>query len=358
MNEGSFISGDRPLRRLTSSALLVAVVASLAATLVIVVACSLIGADMHGKLRWLSVGEVWAGLTGAETDASRIYVIARLPRVLAAAIVGAGLAAAGCAFQAVLRNPLAEPYTLGVSSGASLAAVLAIRFGLDVGPLGGSVINVAALGGSALTVYLVWRLARVGSALPAATLLLAGITVAMFCSAATMLAQYTASFVEVTKMVHWLMGGLDLTGYAELGRTAAMIAAGALVLLWHGRDLNALSAGADAAASVGVNTPRTITLVFAVASLIVGAAISLAGPIGFVGLITPHAMRALVGPDHRALLPVSMFAGASLLVVCDTVARVVWFPAEIPVGIVTALIGGPFFVYLLLREKGRGQLWG
>lgn len=348
------------IRRLTGPTLLATVGLALLGTLAIMLFCSLIGADMRGggKLSFLSLGEVWAGLTGTETDASRIYVLARLPRILAAAIVGAGLAGAGCAFQAVLRNPLAEPYTLGVSSGASLGAVLAIRFGLDTSFLGGSALSVAALGGSGLTVYMVWRLGKVGNALPPATLLLAGVIVAMWCSAATMLAQYTASFVEVTKMVHWLMGGLDLTDYTELGRASAMIGIGMVVLLSRGRDLNALSAGSDAAASVGVNAARTITITFAMASLIVGAAISIAGPIGFIGLIVPHAMRAIVGADHRILLPVSMLAGAALLIVCDTVARVAMFPAEIPVGIVTALLGGPFFVYLLRREKTRGQLWG
>jgi len=347
------------LQRLTLRRLIVALIAALLAMVAIMLVCSLLGADMSGgKFSFLSITDVWHGITGHETGASRIYVFARLPRVLAAAVVGAGLAGAGCAFQAVLRNPLAEPYTLGVSSGASLAAVLAIRFGADSTLLGGSALSLASLGGAGLTVYLVWRLGKIGNTLPPATLLLAGITVATFCSAATMFIQHTSSFVELSRMIYWFMGGLDLTSYGELGRASLLIGIGVIVLVLYGRDLNAVSTGADAAASVGVNASRTITVVFAAASVIVGAAISIAGPIGFIGLLTPHAMRAMVGADHRALLPVSMAAGAALLVVCDTIARVAFFPNELPVGIVTALIGAPFFVYLLLREKSRGQLWG
>jgi iron complex transport system permease protein len=282
----------------------------------------------------------------------------RLPRVLGGALVGAALSAAGSAFQAALRNPLAEPYALGVSSGASLAAFIAIELGVDRGVLGQSGVGLAALAGAAATVVVVWRLARVGSELPPATLLLAGVTIALFCSAGSMLVQYLAGFGETQRMVRWLMGGLDGLLFPALTQAAPAIGLGLLVLLGLARDLNALSAGGDAAASVGVAPARATGLAFATASLLVGAAIALAGPVGFVGLLVPHAVRALVGPDHRVLLPCAMLGGAALLVLCDTVSRVALAPVELPVGVVTALLGGPFFLYLLLREKTRGRMWG
>ncbi len=351
----------RNVRRLTGKRLAITLLASGTITLLLLAVLPLIGFDITSGARhlaWLDVSDVWAGMTGHDTDASRLFVIARLPRALAAAVVGAGLAAAGCAFQAVLRNPLAEPYTLGIASGSSLGAVIAIRFGLEATLLGGSAVGLSALAGAAITVYFVWRLGQVSGSLPPATMLLAGITIAMFCSAATMLLQYTADFTQVNRIVHWLMGGLDAVDTSSLLRTAVVIGVGCVALLLLSRDFNALSAGEDAAASVGVNAKRSTIVAFAAASLIVGAAISVAGPIGFIGLIVPHALRGLVGPDHRVLLPVSMLAGATMLLVCDTVARLILFPNQIPVGIVTALIGGPFFLGLLLREKGRGRLWG
>ncbi|HUS68456.1 MAG TPA: iron ABC transporter permease [Kofleriaceae bacterium] len=286
------------------------------------------------------------------------FVDWRLPRVLAGALVGACLAGAGCTFQAVLRNPLAEPYALGVSSGASLAAFLAIHLGIDQSFLGDSGVGLAALLGAGATVALVWRLARVGEDLPPATLLLAGITIAMFCSAASMFVQYVTGFGEMQRMTRWLMGGLDGRRMDDLLRAAPGIAVGGALLLSRARALNALSAGGDAAASVGVAPGPATALAFITSSLLVGAAIALGGPIGFVGLMVPHAMRAIVGPDHRILLPCAMLAGAGFLVLCDTIARVALAGSELPVGLVTALLGGPFFLYLLLREKTRSRLWG
>ena len=173
-----------------------------------------------------------------------------------------------------------------------------------------------------------------------------------------MLIQYTSDFSELGRIIRWMMGGLDWIQYRELLRAAVLIGVGSTVLLVLARDLNALSAGTDAAASVGVHPTRSLTLAFVTSSLIVGATISIAGPIGFIGLIVPHAVRGLVGPDHRVLIPTSMMAGAALLAVCDTVARVLVFPAQIPVGVVTALLGGPFFLYLIVREKNSSRLWG
>jgi iron complex transport system permease protein len=308
-------------------------------------------------LHWAGAGELWSWLSG-DTQDGKIFWRFQLPRIVGAALVGAGLAGAGCAFQATLRNPLAEPYTLGVSAGAALAAVIAIRFGLDHSVVGGSGVGLAALVGALATVYMVWRIAAVGDRLPPATLLLAGITVAMFCGAATMVVQYTADVTEVYRMVRWMMGGLNGVLWRPIYFAGPAMILGLFVLLWLGRDFNALAAGADAAASLGIDPKRTITLAFATCALLVGAGIAIAGPIGFIGLIVPHIIRALVGADHRRLIPVSIFAGAATLVLCDLAARTLLFPAEFPVGVLTALFGGPFFLVLLVRAKGSGALWG
>jgi iron complex transport system permease protein len=244
-----------------------------------------------------------------------------------------------------------------VSSGAALAAVIAIRLGLD-SALAGTGIGVAALAGSALTVAAVWQLGRVGSALPPATLLLGGITVSMFCSSASMLVQHTADFVGINRMLRWMMGGFSAGGYDLLVRSAPAIGVALLALLGMSRELNALAAGPEAAASVGVAPGRAITRGFAVASLLVGASIAVSGPIGFVGLMVPHTLRALVGPDHRVLLPASMLIGAAFLVACDTLARLAVPGDQIPVGVITALLGAPFFIGILLRNKRRASLWG
>ncbi len=309
------------------------------------------------RLHLAGPSELLSWLSGEGLE-STIFWRLRVPRILGAVLVGAGLAGAGCAFQATLRNPLAEPYTLGVSAGAALAAVFAIRLGLDQTLLGVSSVGVAAPLGALATVYMVWRIAAVGGRLPPATLLIAGITVAMFCGASTMVVQYTADVSEVYRMVRWMMGGLDGVLWQSLYFAGPATLVGLVVLIYLGRDFNALAAGADAAASLGVNPKRVVTIAFATCALLVGSGIAIAGPIGFVGLIVPHICRALVGADHRRLIVVSALAGGGTLVLCDLLARIVLFPAELPVGVLTALFGGPFFLVLLVREKGSGTLWG
>jgi iron complex transport system permease protein len=272
-------------------------------------------------------------------------------------ITGAALAGAGCALQALLRNPLAEPFTLGISSGSSLAAVLAIRFGLE-GALGHGAIGAAALVGAAATMAVVWQLGRIGKQLPPATLVLAGVTIAMFCSSASVLIQYTSDFTEVSHMLAWMLGGLESVRLIWVEYAAVPIGIGLALLLWYARELNALSAGDEAAASVGVAVGRTQTVIFAVASLLVGCAIAVVGPIGFIGLIVPHALRALLGPDHRVLLPVSMLGGAVALVICDTLARSLIPLNHLPTGAVTAVLGAVFFLGILFGQKRRAALWG
>jgi iron complex transport system permease protein len=287
----------------------------------------------------------------------QIFMLVRLPRMLAAMLVGSALAAAGCALQALLRNPLAEPFTLGISSGSSLAAVIAIRVGVE-DAFGGAGVGLSALAGAIGTLILVERLARIGRHLPPATIVLAGVTISMFCSSASVLIQYTSDFSEVSRMLAWMIGALDSVRLSDVQLAAAPIVVGLIVMLVYARELNALAAGPDVAASLGVAVGRTETIIFAVASLLVGVAIALAGPVGFIGLVVPHSLRALLGPDHRLLVPASMFGGAILLMICDTLARTLTYPALLPTGAVTAVLGGPFFIGILVQRKRYAAMWG
>jgi len=283
---------------------------------------------------------------------AQIFFVARLPRVIAGALVGATLAAAGVVLQALLRNPLATPFTLGVSAGASLGAMLAVTMRLEFGLLGISSIPLASFAGSIVATGIVYALAssqRRG--LSTNVLLLAGVTLNAFFSALILFVQYVADFAEALRAIRWMMGGLDVASYSPI--VAAMpfvlVAMGAFAFL--PRTLNLLSVGAEAAAARGVDVVSSQRVAFLSASLATGAAVSLGGPIGFIGIVVPHLVRLLVGADHRIVLPASALFGASFLVLCDLAARTVMAPLEIPVGVVTALIGGPFFLWLLVKKS-------
>jgi iron complex transport system permease protein len=282
---------------------------------------------------------------------AQIFFVARLPRVLAGALVGAALASAGVVFQAMLRNPLATPFTLGVSAGSSLGAMLAILFGASasLGPL--SPVPLASLAGAILAAGIVyWLATRPGRPISTSVLLLAGVTLNSFFSALILFAQFIADYAQVYRATRWLMGDLDVGGLSPLlGTLPLIVAAFALFAILPGA-LNLLSIGPDAAAARGVDVARTQRLAFVSASLATSAAVALAGPIGFVGIVVPHLVRLLVGVDHRIVLPASALFGASFLVACDLLARTLLAPVEIPVGVVTAMIGGPFFLWLLVRR--------
>jgi len=283
---------------------------------------------------------------------AQIFFIARLPRVLAGALVGATLASAGVVFQAMLRNPLATPFTLGVSAGASLGAMLVIIFGgtLAFGPL--STVPAASLvGAAAATALVYWLATRQGHAISTSVLLLAGVTLNSFLSAVIMFVQYFADFAQVYRAARWLMGDLDVGGYDTLISSLPMVIAAFALFAWLPSSLNLLSVGKDAAAARGVDVPRAQRVAFFSASLATAAAVALAGPIGFVGIVVPHLVRLLVGVDHRIVLPASALFGAAFLVACDVLARTLLAPIEIPVGVVTAMIGGPFFLWLLVRAS-------
>ncbi len=283
---------------------------------------------------------------------AQIFFVARLPRVLAGALVGSTLASAGVVFQAMLRNPLATPFTLGVSAGASLGAMLIIVFGgvLTLGPI--STVPAASLAGAAAAAAMVyWLATRQGHALSTSVLLLAGVTLNSFLSAIIMFVQYFADFAQIYRAVRWIMGDLDIGGFDPLIASLPLVIVAFAIFALLPSSLNLLSIGKDAAAARGVDVARAQRLAFFSASVATAAAVSLAGPIGFVGIVVPHLVRLLVGVDHRIVLPASALFGAAFLVACDLVARTILAPVEIPVGVVTAMIGGPFFLWLLVRKS-------
>jgi iron complex transport system permease protein len=283
---------------------------------------------------------------------AQIFFVARMPRVLAAVITGATLATAGVVLQALLRNPLATPFTLGVSAGSSLGAILAITFGsgVSLGPF--SPVPLASFVGAMLATGLVYVLASTpGRALSTSVLLLAGVTLNSFFSALILFVQYVADFADAYRTVRWLMGDLDVGAYEPIVGTLPFVLVAFTLFAALPSSLNLLSLGGEAAATRGVDVERAQRIAFVSSSLATSAAVSLAGPIGFVGIVVPHLVRLIVGVDHRIVLPASALFGAAFLVACDLVARTILAPVELPVGIVTAVIGGPFFLWLLVRRS-------
>lgn len=296
------------------------------------------------------VGSVSGVLRGAPlTPAQRLIMELRLPRVALAALVGACLAAAGVLYQALFRNALADPYILGVSSGAGLGAALAFVV-TGSGALALFAPPIAAFVGALLTILLVAALATRRGVMETLSLLLAGVAVSYTLAALT-------SFVlvlrreQMSRIVFWMMGGLQGATWTQVGIVGVMLAAGLAVPLVFARELNIMLLGDERAGELGVSVERVKRVVLAAASLVVSAAVSVSGLIGFVGLMTPHAARLVLGPDHRLLLPASVLCGAIVMVLADLIARVALAPVELPVGIVTALAGGPVFVWLLVRAR-------
>jgi iron complex transport system permease protein len=283
---------------------------------------------------------------------AQIFFIARLPRTLAGALVGSTLASAGVVFQGLLRNPLATPFTLGVSAGAALGAMLAITFAPTLALAGIPAAPLASFAGSILAVAVVYLLASARHrGLATNTLLLAGVTMNAFFSALILFVQYFANFTDTFRILRWLMGDLDVSSYTPLVSTLPLVALSFAAFAWLARPLNLLSLGPDAAESRGLDVTGAQRVAFVSASLATGAAVSVGGPVGFIGIIVPHLVRLMVGADHRVVLPASALFGAAFLVACDVVSRTVLAPLELPVGIITALIGGPFFLWLLVRRR-------
>jgi iron complex transport system permease protein len=278
----------------------------------------------------------------------------RLPRVLLAALLGGALTVAGVVFQALLRNPLADPYVLGVSGGASIGGVLALLLGLGgTGAwLGGLGVPALAFAGALGALLLIERIATVGGRLTVYTVLLTGAIFNAFSAALIYFIQSVASLQQLHAIVFYLMGRVPSLGGATLGLLTSAVLAAVLALFAISREYNALALGEEGATQLGVDVERLKRRTFVVGSLLTALAVSVAGLIGFVGLVVPHLLRLVLGPDHRLLLPSAFLGGAAFMVLADLLARLLIAPNELPVGVVTALIGGPFFLYLL-RSRSR-----
>jgi cobalamin transport system permease protein len=302
----------------------------------------------------LSLGEITHVLrdpaaTGPIAD---IVLRVRLPRVLLAALVGASLAVAGVLFQALLRNPLADPYVLGVSGGAAVGGILVMTLGAAVG-LGPGAVPPGAFAGAVLTTVILYAIAGARGRVSATNLLLTGVVFNAFASAAIVFLASLSGLTESASIFMWLIGSLSAVREGVAGWVALFLAAGMACALPAARSLNLLAIGEESARQLGVDVERQQRLLLIATSLMVGAAVSVAGLVGFVGLIIPHLLRLLFGPDHRLLVPAAALGGAAFLVLCDTAARTMLGGRDLPVGAITALAGGPLFLYLLRRHHMR-----
>jgi iron complex transport system permease protein len=317
--------------------------------LVTVVAATLIGPVPVSITRLLAG---WQTTSSASVD----YVIVfetRLPRVLLASVVGGSLGAVGAAFQALLRNPLASPHILGVSGGAAVAGIAALILAGSGSFHSAATIPAAAFAGAVVSTFLIHNLARVGGRVHPFSLLLVGVIFNAVCAAVIMLVNALGDFYQSHGVLFWIMGNLSTQSYLLVVAIAVYTLVGIVWLMTHAHHMNLLSLGDEAAAQLGVDVDRTTREVFVAAALMVGVVVSVSGMIGFVGLIVPHTLRLLLGSDHRLLLPASVIGGAIFLVWADTIARTILGPTELPVGVVTAVCGGPVFIWLLRRESRR-----
>ena len=278
----------------------------------------------------------------------------RLPRIILAFIVGAGLAVAGAVFQAIIRNPMVDPYIIGISAGAGTGVMLALFLGIEITLFNLNSLPAFAFLGAVLTVFMVYQLARVGNKLPVLTFLLAGVAVSFILNS-------LMSFLMVLRtenlqqLVYWLMGSLAGTAWTDIQMILPYFLTALAVILFYLKDLNILLLGEESAAHLGLNVERTKIVLLGAASLMTAAVVSVSGSIGFIGLVVPHIARMVIGPDHRRLIPLAALFGASFLLLADTAARTLLAPMELPVGIITALAGGPYFIYLL-RNKSK-NIW-
>ncbi len=292
------------------------------------------------------------GGAGSDDAVATIVRKIRLPRALLAGIVGACLSLAGLGFQAISRNPLADPSILGVSSGASFGLMVAMLLGVAGPTSNPAVTTLFAFAGALLAAALVYAIARVDGRLPMTTLLLSGVIVGLFFTSCVMLATVLLAAAELQGVIFWLMGNLGPASTGSLGVLAVVLGIGVAALFREAPRLNVLALGEEQALQLGVEAERVKRVVFVAASLITGAAISAAGSIGFVGLIVPHAARLLLGPDNRNLVPMSVLLGAAFLILADLGARTAAGATELPVGVITSFCGAPLFVYLLRRRRG------
>ena len=328
-------------------ALVLAVLAAaLVASCLLAVAVGPAGVPPLAVLRALGL---WDGV--GDPVQSAIVLDIRLPRVLLAALVGAALAQSGAVMQGFFRNPMADPYLIGVSAGAALGASLAVSLSLDIWFLGLNGVSLCAFAGAVLMTFVVYAVSVRSGRLPVSLVLLTGVAVSSLASAVTSYL-VISSGQDLQRLLFWLMGSLSSRRWEHLRMAWPQVVLGLVVVQFYARDLNLILQGEENAKHLGVEVERVKRVLLVAAALLAAAAVAVSGIIGFVGLIVPHVMRLVVGPDHRRLFPASILGGAALLVLADTLARLVIAPAEVPIGIVTALLGAPFFLFLLAR---RGQ---
>jgi len=329
-------------QRLPAATVFAALAAGLAGAIAIALALGAVAIPLERVLASLA-GQ------GEPTD-SAILLSLRLPRVLGAALVGAALGVAGALLQALLRNPLADPYVLGTSAGASVGATIGLFLAATLGHL---VVPLFAFAGALASIAFVWRIARIGPHTPVVSLLLAGVVLSAFAGSVVALLLVLSDRLQLrlATLLAWLMGGVSVVSWEQLSIAATLVGASLLLGLAAGPRLDALAFGEDVAAGLGVDVERLTRTVLVASALLTASAVSLAGLVGFVGLVVPHAVRLLLGPAHTRLLPACALGGAVFLVVADLVARVALAPTELPVGVITGLVGGPFFFVLLWRQR-------
>jgi len=303
---------------------------------------------------FLPPAELWAVITGggAETSAHILWKI-RLPRTILIALTGAALGGSGAAYQGLFRNPLADPFLIGVASGAGLGAVIAMSIRWPYSFWGLMAIPMAAFIAALLTVFVVYWLARVGHAVPTTNLILAGVAFSSFATSLTSFLMLRSTG-EVRRALGWLLGGSSQSGWTAILAILPYLLIGLGVLIFSGHALNLLQFGDDQAQQLGLNVARAKNIILISSSLATAAAVAFSGIIGFIGLIVPHLTRLWFGPDYKRLLPLSVLGGATALLLADILARIVLAPQEIPVGIVTALAGAPFFLWVLRHAKNQG----
>lgn len=304
---------------------------------------------------FISPAELWRVITGTSSSEifQTIFLDIRLPRTILIALVGAALAGSGAAYQGLFRNPLADPYLIGVAAGAGLGAVMAMSIRWPYTTLGLLAIPMAAFISGLLTVYIVYTIAHIGGSVPTTNLILAGVAVSSFAVALTSFLMLKSTN-EVRRAIGWLLGGVSLVSWEATLVLIPYLSIGLGTLILGGYALNLLQFGDDQAAQMGLHVRRAKLVIIVAASLVTAAAVSFAGIIGFVGLIVPHIARIWWGVDYRRLIPLSIIGGAAILLFADVLARVVIAPQELPVGIVTALAGAPFFLWVLRRAKNQG----
>lgn len=284
-------------------------------------------------------------------DSSLLIVLnIRLPRIILAGIVGVALASSGVVFQAIFKNPMADPYILGISSGAAFGATLVIIFSISFSFLGLSMISIGAFLGAMGTTFLVYNIAKLNNKTPVITLLLSGIAISFFLSAFINLLM-TMNNDQVEKIVFWTMGSVSAASWKSVAISIIPVTIGVSIFVFFSKELNVILMGEETAQNLGIDVETIRKLLLGVASIVSAAVVAVSGIIGFVGLIVPHAMRMLVGPDHKRLFPYTIISGAIFMIVADTISRIALNPTEIPIGVITSLIGAPYFIFLLVKNK-------